>query len=95
MTRQTNSSFISIPPCTARSFARNMRLKVGLSALLATGSSSGVLASLGSFHEELTLHPLPDGSLSVSFDFSTYFDASAGRESRSTSDSIILSRDSD
>lgn len=33
---------------------------------------------LATFHEELTLRPLPDGTLSVSFDFSTYFDQSSG-----------------
>lgn len=29
--------------------------------------------SSNSFHESLTLHPLPDGKLSVLFEFTTYF----------------------
>lgn len=39
-----------------------------------------LLAAAGpndSFHESLTLHPLPDGKLSVSFEFTTYFDSPA------------------
>lgn len=55
-----------------------MRLTIGASALLFAGSVHGVLAGLNSFDESLTLHPLPDGSLSVAFDFSTYFDDTAG-----------------
>jgi phosphatidylinositol glycan class T len=39
--------------------------------LLALGTSAAE-----SYHESLTLHPLPDGKLSVSFDFTTYFEAS-------------------
>lgn len=70
--------------CPASSLHLNvqMRLLIATSALLLAGTAQKVLAGLGSFHEELTLHPLPDGSLSVSFDFSTYFDGSSGCKSR-------------
>lgn len=57
-----------------------MRLRITASILLAASTAQWVQASSGSFQEELIVHPLPDGSLSVSFDFSTYFDASSGCE---------------
>ena len=33
------------------------------------------------FHESLTLHPLPDGKLSVLFEFSTYFTSTPSHSS--------------
>ena len=35
--------------------------------------AKAVTPSTDSFHESLTLHPLPDGRLSVLFEFTTYF----------------------
>ena len=40
-----------------------------LSSYHFTSASSGI----NSFHESLTLHPTPDGKLSVLFEFTTYF----------------------
>lgn len=42
------------------------------------------------FHESLTLLPLPDGKLSVSFDFTTDFDDSAGFINTLTPPSLLL-----
>jgi phosphatidylinositol glycan class T len=42
------------------------------------------------FHESLTLLPLPDGKLSVSFDFTTDFDNSAGFINTLTPPSLLL-----
>lgn len=38
-------------------------------------------AARDTFHESLTLHPLPDGKLSVLFEFTTQFDLHHGGES--------------
>jgi phosphatidylinositol glycan class T len=38
-------------------------------------------AARDTFHESLTLHPLPDGKLSVLFEFTTQFDLHHGAES--------------
>lgn len=46
-------------------------------------SLRAVLASGDSFHESLTLHPLPDGKLSVLFEFTTYFSSPGRTTSRS------------
>lgn len=48
-----------------------------LSTLIATLLAPAVAhaAPGDSFHETLTLHPLPDGKLSVLFEFTTYFTA--------------------
>ena len=44
------------------------------SLLIVLGLVKGVVAkSLASFEESLTLHPLPDGKLSVLFEFTTRF----------------------
>jgi phosphatidylinositol glycan class T len=57
-----------------------------ITALLLLG---GCLAR-EAFHESLTLHPLPDGKLSVSFEFSTEFDNSAGFHNTLTPPSLLL-----
>jgi hypothetical protein len=44
---------------------------------------AAALSTSNSFHEALTLHPLPDGKLSVLFEFTTYFaSASTGSSLR-------------
>lgn len=57
---------------------------LGLLGILATTQA------IESFHESLTLTPLPDGKLSVSFDFTTEFDASAGYDNLLTPPSLLL-----
>lgn len=42
------------------------------------------------FHESLTVLPLPDGKLSVSFDFTTEFDNDAGFINTLTPPSLLL-----
>jgi phosphatidylinositol glycan class T len=48
-------------------------------ALLATlvPALEAALSGSNSFHEALTLQPLPDGKLSVLFEFTTYFTPSS------------------
>lgn len=41
--------------------------------LAATALATGKSAADDTFHESLTLHPLPDGKLSVLFQFTTHF----------------------
>lgn len=57
-----------------------MKLLAGCSLLL--GAAVLALPSLArsGFEEQLTLHPLSDGRISVSFDFVTHFDFNAGCE---------------
>jgi phosphatidylinositol glycan class T len=43
-----------------------------------------------SFHESLTLFPLPDGKLSVSFDFTTDFDDNSGYINSLTPPALLL-----
>lgn len=44
-----------------------------LLGLAATVLATGQRAPEDTFHESLTLHPLPDGKLSVLFQFTTHF----------------------
>lgn len=67
-------------------------LGLGLSVASAKASQS----PSESYHESLTLHPLPDGKLSVSFDFTTYFssppnqDEGIGHHNALTPPSLLL-----
>lgn len=50
----------------------------------------GIALAKESFHEFLTLLPLPDGKLSVSFDFTTDFDDNAGYINTLTPPALLL-----
>lgn len=54
---------------------RPLRLAV-LSAAL--GATAAIAAPPDTLHESLTLHPLPDGKLSVLFEFTTHFSLHKG-----------------
>lgn len=60
--------------------ARTMRLSYFLSVLSIAGlaSSQPTNPPPDTFHESLTLHPLPDGKLSVLFEFTTHFSLHGG-----------------
>lgn len=55
------------PEQGSRMLLSSLKLLLFTPVLLAAGHSPN------SFHESLTLHPLPDGKLSVLFEFTTYF----------------------
>jgi phosphatidylinositol glycan class T len=53
---------------------------------------AAALSTSNSFHEALTLHPLPDGKLSVLFEFTTYFaSASTGSSLRELLSTLLPS----
>lgn len=47
---------------------------IALGAAAAAVSAAEPPTASDTFHESLTLHPLPDGKLSVLFQFTTHFD---------------------
>lgn len=66
----------------------NMR-HVLAAALAAAATASATVSARDTFHESLTLHPLPDGKLSVLFEFTTHFDLHHGADRTRTSCRVL------